>query len=191
MARISAVVGLAIYGAAATYIEVTKGFEYIYYLRIPFFGLLTALYIQVIIFLNLKMRKLVGDFNMEIKSINKQFIVFLIAYITRIAFWTMQVITDGGLSNFYGCVLVSLIQILWNILPIFYSVYQHHQVFRKLVKKQQKLQLESPEIQRVKSTVSIEKYATSHADAIYLNKQSINTQSIESSYERVSSEASD
>ena len=76
---------------------------------------------------------------MEIESINKQFIVFLFAYITRIAWWSFTVSTGNKFTNFYACVFVSSIQIVWNVMPIFYSLYQQHKIFRLIAKKAKKM----------------------------------------------------
>ena len=45
---------------------------------------------------------------MEIKSINKQFIVFLFAYLTRIAWWVALVMSDEKFANFYGLSLIHI-----------------------------------------------------------------------------------
>ena len=50
------------------------------------FILLTVMYSVVIYMLNRVMRKLVGDFKNEIRSVNGQFFVFLISYLTRCSF---------------------------------------------------------------------------------------------------------
>ena len=86
-ARLLAATAAFFYGVCVLYIELNLTFEHIYYLFIPFFTVLSLTYIMVIAKLNSKMKRLVGDFNMEIDSINRQFIVFLVAYVTRLAFW--------------------------------------------------------------------------------------------------------
>ena len=107
--RTLAVFAVIIYGTLVLYIETQLGFKYIYYLWVPYYSMLTILYILVIIVLNCKMRNLKGGFNMEIESINKQFLVFLFAYITRIAWWVTEILTDDSFNNFYACIFVSAI----------------------------------------------------------------------------------
>ena len=107
--RILAVLTMITYGTLVIYIETQLGFNYIYNLWIPFYACLTTLYVAVILLLNNKMRKLKGGFNMEIESINKQFIVFLFAYLTRIIWWVALVLSDEKFANFYGCIFVSSI----------------------------------------------------------------------------------
>ena len=107
--RTFAVFAVIIYGTLVLYIETQLGFNYIYYLWVPYYSMLTILYILVIIVLNCKMRNLKGGFNMEIESINKQFLVFLFAYITRLAFEVHQISTDDKFDNFYACIFISVI----------------------------------------------------------------------------------
>ena len=123
VAKALAVFAATVYGVCVIYIETQKQFEAIYYLFIPYYTALAVTYVSVIVLLNIKMSKLIGDFDMEVGSINKQFIVFLIAYITKLAFYFAQVSTDNMFSNFYGCIFISSIQLVWNILPVFYSLY--------------------------------------------------------------------
>ena len=56
VARIFAVFSVVIYGALATFVELYKGFNFVYYLRIPYFFILSSFYIFVIILLNVKMQ---------------------------------------------------------------------------------------------------------------------------------------
>ena len=109
VARILVASAAVIYGSLVIFIETVIGFDYIYFLWISYFSLLSGLYILVIFQLNSKMRRLAGNFNVEIASINRQFIVFLFAYLTRLTYEIAQVSTDEKFSNIYGCIFVSSI----------------------------------------------------------------------------------
>ena len=109
VARILVASAAAIYGSLVIFIETVIGFDYIYFLWITYFSLLSGLYILVIFQLNSKMKRLAGNFNVEIASINRQFIVFLFAYLTRLTYEIAQVSTDENFSNIYGCIFVSSI----------------------------------------------------------------------------------
>ena len=84
--RILGAFAATIYVSLVIFIETVIGFNYIYYLWIPYFAMLSSLYILVIFQLNSKMRLLARNFNVEIASINRQFIVFLFAYLTRLTY---------------------------------------------------------------------------------------------------------
>ena len=109
VARILVASAAAIYGSLVIFIETVIGFDYIYFLWITYFSLLSGLYILVIFQLNSKMKRLAGNFNVEIASINRQFIVFLFAYLTRLTYEIAQVSTDENFSNIYSCIFVSSI----------------------------------------------------------------------------------
>ena len=130
--RACSVSAALIYAITCTYIdlELTKIQEY--WLWISYFSLLSVTYIITIIKLNNKMLKLPGDFEPEIKSINCQFAVFLVSYVTRLAWFIAQIATNDRFSTFGGCLFLSGMQLVWNILPVFFSIYSHHQVFRKV-----------------------------------------------------------
>ena len=66
-----------------------------------YFTFLSLLYFITIALLNFKMKKLLGDLRPEINSINCQFIVFLVAYITRLVFYFLQYFDHKMITNDY------------------------------------------------------------------------------------------
>ena len=92
--------------------------------------------------------------------------MFLIAYITKLAFYFAQVSTDNMFSNFYGCIFISSIQLVWNILPVFYSLYQHHRVFKAVVDKNFKGSTTTTSTADAKTMLTFEKYASSHTESV-------------------------
>ena len=119
--------------SALCILTATKNFHhYEDLLRLITFSILSALYLGVIILLNRKMLELGGDFQSERTSINLQFTIFLISYVTRLIWYIALDKTNGRLLNFGGACFLSLAQIIWNIAPIFYSLMSHHLVFKKI-----------------------------------------------------------
>ena len=81
-------VAIVIYAVIEVYIEdYLDEFKFIYYLWIIYFSILTLVYFSTVLLLNSKMRLLGGNFTSEIRSINSQFLVFLLAYVTRLIFF--------------------------------------------------------------------------------------------------------
>ena len=111
------------------YMKKSKRLKSFYYLCTIYFSVLSLVYFLTICFLNSKMMQLSGDFTSEIRSINWQFAVFLFAYLTRVCFYILQFISGDKIDGFKGAVFLSLANLPWNIIPIFYSLYSHHKVF--------------------------------------------------------------
>ena len=119
--------------SALCILTATKNFHnYEDLLRLLTFSLLSALYLGVIILLNRKMLELGGDFKTERKSINLQFTIFLISYVTRLVWYIALDTMKQKLLNFGGACFLSLAQIVWNIAPVFYSLLSHHLVFKQI-----------------------------------------------------------
>ena len=107
-----------------------KKYRLRFILATTYFAFLSVLYFITIALLNFKMKKLLEDFKPEINSINCQFIVFLLAYITRLVFYFMQYFDHKFTDNFKGALLESLMDSICNVFPILFSLYAHHLVFR-------------------------------------------------------------
>ena len=50
-------------------------------------------------------------------------------------FYIFQLTRKEKYANYGGAVFISLINIVWNIFPIFYSLYSNHNVFKKVAEQ--------------------------------------------------------
>ena len=106
---------------------------YFYYLCFGYFALLSIGYLVSILLLNRRMKSLQGDFGDEIKTINLQFTFFLLAFVTHLIFYIIYFVNPTRIDSFQGIMWASSLNILWNIVPILYSLYSHHTVFKTAV----------------------------------------------------------
>ena len=104
---------------------------YFYYLCFGYFALLSIGYLVSILLLNRRMKSLQGDFGDEIKTINLQFTFFLLAFVTHLIFYIIYFVNPTRIDSFQGIMWASSLNILWNIVPILYSLYSHRIIFKK------------------------------------------------------------
>ena len=97
-----------------------------YILDIIFLGLLSVIY--TLTFLQLRSQLMTLDqvaLHSEILTVSLQFMLFLVAYITRIVFCIFYLAFSTPL-NFRCALLTTLMPIIWMFVPVLYLLYSYH-----------------------------------------------------------------
>ena len=118
-----------------------------YHLNLTFYSILLVSYTISFLFLCTNTLKLSKEhFNKEINSVNCQFALFLTAYSTRMVYYILRLSKPDIFDNFQAVIFDSVIEIVWDILPISYVLYSNYMVYRRVpnIKLKQKL-LATPE----------------------------------------------
>lgn len=123
-----AIIGCVCFTIAYAYCFISESVanSSIFVLFIATYAILTVIYIAAIITLFSKLKKLPIAMESVARSVNLQFGVFLVSYLTRLTFYSVALVFC---DEYTGSLVLILLPIIVDILPLGVVLYAHHRSY--------------------------------------------------------------